>query len=641
MTDKDKSKKAGHSEMVFEAEVSRLLEMMVHSVYSDKDIFLRELISNASDACEKLRFLGQTDADLIKDNGDFQITVVIDNDAGSLSIEDNGVGMDKKDLMENLGTIARSGTKAFLDNAEEAKDNSASALIGQFGVGFYSVFMVASWVEVTTKKAGTNKAWVWTSEGKGSYKISEMDGEGVPPGTTVTLHLKEDEKKYLDVLTLEGILKSYSAHIPIPVKLAKMPGAEEKAEDPIDIGDGTALWRKSKSEITAEEYQQFYQMTGGVFGDPALTLHYKVEGRQEYTVLAFIPDSKPFDLFDPERRGKMKLYVRRVFITDEATLLPSWLRFVRGLIDSEDLPLNISREMLQESPALDAIRKAVQKRVMSELTKMSEKEADKYANFWDSFGPVLKEGLYEDPMARDEIFALCRFKTSKSGDKFITLKDYVAGMKDNQTAIYFATGESADAILQSPQLEGFASKDVEVLLLSDHVDSFWTSTALGFDGKPFQSVTQGNADLTNIDGSENEKSAEDKADDKADDKTAEVAALVSFLEEELKDHVVEVKISNRLSKSPCCLIAPQMGPDRRLERMLSQAQGNSMSKPIFELNPAHELVVKMADAYKSNDKDLASEFGHLLFDQACILDGERPVDANAFAQRMTKLMISA
>lgn len=631
-------------EQAFGAEVSRLLEMMVHSVYSDKDIFLRELISNASDACEKLRFESQVKPELKQGEDNFQIHVVIDNDAGTLTIEDNGIGMNEQDLKENLGTIARSGTKAFMDAAKgnEDKKSSANAFIGQFGVGFYSVFMVAKWVEVTSSKAGEDKAFVWTSDGKGSFRVMEMEeGEQIPHGTSVTLHLKDDAKKYLDVLTLEGILRSYSQHIPIPVKLAKMSGVNEEAEDPIEIGDGTALWRKPKNEITPEEYAEFFQMQGGMFGEPAKTIHYHAEGRHEYHVLTFLPKDKPFDLFDPERRGKLKLYVRRVFISDETAILPSWLRFVRGVVDSEDLPLNISRELLQESPILDAIKKGVTKRIVSEINKLAKTEPDIFNEFWQNFGAVIKEGLYEDPMSRDEIFEISRFKTSKSGGEWITLKDYVERIKDNQTEIYFATGDSEEAILKSPQLEGFIAKDIEVLLLSDPVDNFWTSTALGFEGKPFKSVTQGAADLTKIKDRNTDKDVEEE--DKSEEKalqSAEIAQLIEFLKENLSEHVRDVQISERLSKSPACLIAPNMGPDRRLERMLAQAQGNTLSKPVFEINADHALVLKMSALYKNGEKEKAGELGQLLFDQACILDGERPVDVNAFAERLTKLMCS-
>ncbi|MEM8813024.1 MAG: molecular chaperone HtpG, partial [Pseudomonadota bacterium] len=469
----------------FQAEVSRLLHLMVHSVYSNKEIFLRELISNAADACEKLRYAAVSNPDLTKGDEAFRVLIEPDKEAGTITISDNGIGMNRDDLIDHLGTIARSGTKAFLDGLSEASDGSA--LIGQFGVGFYSAFMVAESVTVTSRKAGEDEAWMWMSDGLGSFTVDQAGTETAPArGTRIVLTLKEAEAGFAATDELERIVKAYSAHIPIPVAIAS-----DDEEEPKSVTDGSALWVKSKSGVTEEEYKEFYGHVSGQFDDPALTLHYRAEGRHEYAVLLFVPSMKPFDLFDPSRKGRIKLYVRRVFITDEAEILPAWLRFVRGVIDSEDLPLNLSREMLQSNPVLEAIKKGVVNRILSELEKTAEKDSETFEKVWEAFGAVIKEGLYEDPARRDALLKIARFKTTKSDGKWRSLADYLGDMKENQTKIYFAVGDGPESVLASPHLEGFRARDVEVLLLSDSVDAFWVQTALGYEGKPFQSITQG------------------------------------------------------------------------------------------------------------------------------------------------------
>ena len=459
----------------FEAEVSRLLHLMVHAVYSNKDIFLRELISNAADACEKLRYLAIAEPSLIGGEAGFAIDISADKDQKRLVVADNGIGMSHDELKDNLGTIARSGTRAFLDSLAEKSEGNA--LIGQFGVGFYSAFMVAARVRVVSRKAGSDEAWAWESDGQGVFELSPVDLAAAPTrGTVVELSLNEEALDYAEEHTIDRIVHEYSAHVPVPIRL-KVGEAEAR-----ELADGSALWVKPKAGITPEEYKEFYHHVATAWDEPALTLHYHAEGRQDYNVLLFVPSEKPFDLFDPNRKGHLKLYVRRVFITDEADVLPAWLRFTRGVIDSEDLPLNMSREMLQKNPVIEAIGKAVTGRVLSELAKLAEAEPDKFAKIWDAFGAVIKEGLYEAADKRDELFKIARFKTSTGGDAWRSLADIVKDFKDNQTAIFYALGESAPQILASPHLEGYAARGLEVLLLTDPVDAFWVRTALGFEG---------------------------------------------------------------------------------------------------------------------------------------------------------------
>ena len=642
MSDQDTTQSHETETHSFEAEVSRLLHLMVHAVYSNKDIFLRELISNGADACEKLRHDALTHSDLIKDDPDFKITLSSDGEAGTLTISDNGIGMDKAELIDNLGTIARSGTRAFLDqlasqNGEGGGDGSA--LIGQFGIGFYSAFMVADKVEVVSRRAGSDAAFRWVSDGHGSYEISLAgDEDALARGTRITLHLKEDAKSYADVMTIRRIVRDYSAHVPVPIRLLSL-NEETNAPEEEELTDGSALWTKPKAEITEEQYKEFYQYSAGQFDDPALTIHYRAEGRTEYHVLAFVPANKPFDLFDPNRKGRIKLYVRRVFITDDAEILPAYLRFVRGIVDSEDIPLNISREMLQDNPILTAISKGVTNRVLSELEKLAKKDEEKFSAMWEAFGAVIKEGLYEDPERRDQLFKLVRFTTTK-GEKR-TLADYIEDLKENQTSIYYALGDSQEAILASPQLEGYQAREVEVLLLSDAVDAFWVQTALGFEGKGFKSISQGAADLDAI-----EKPASEGEEDKsAEDKTKEqgsVAELVAFVKETLGEAVSDVRISARLATSPVCIVAPDFGPDRQLEKLMRSQKGADMGlKPILEINPDHDLVRMLAGQLETvSDKASLEDGAHLLLDQALILDGEHPAHPADFATRLSKVMMA-
>jgi molecular chaperone HtpG len=617
---------AGGETRAFEADVARLLHLMVHAVYSDRDVFLRELIANAADACEKLRY--EAIANPALSHGEApRITITLDPEARRLSVTDNGIGMTEADMIEALGTIARSGTRAFMDNLTAAKDGEKANLIGQFGVGFYAAFMVADQVEVFSRRAGTDLAHRWTSDGLGTYAIEAASPDDAPdPGTRVVLHLKEDATQYTERFAVERIVRAQSGHVPVPIELREKPDAE-----PSDITDGSALWTRPKAEITPEDYTDFYRSLAGQFDAPALTLHYRAEGKHEYNVLAFVPETRPFDLFDPDRKGRMKLYVRRVFITDEAELLPRYLRFVRGLVDSADLPLNMSREMIQESPLLAAIQKGVTNRVLGELDKLSNSDPDKYATFWDAFGAVLKEGIYEDYGRRETLLNLARFR-STSGDALRSIKDYVATMRDNQTAIYFATGTDRDRLSASPQIEGFRARGIEVLLLTDPVDSFWAASGIDYEGKPFKSVTQGQADLGLIEPLEGETPNAPAA--------PEAEAFLAFVKAQLGDLVSDVRASERLTTSAACLVASEHGIDRQLERLLSaNGQTPQGAKPVLELNARHDLVTRLADL--PDDAGLKADGAHLLLDEARIADGELPEDPRGFADRLARVLTRA
>ncbi len=613
----------------FEADVAKLLHLMVHSVYSDKDVFLRELISNAADACEKLRYEGISDPALVGEDPQPRISVGLDPEARRLTIEDNGIGMSQAELVDALGTIARSGTKVFMERVAEAKAAEGAQLIGQFGVGFYSAFMVADKVEVATRRAGADEAALWSSDGLGTYTVTAIRADQAPArGTRVTLFLKEDAAGYTEAFKVEQIIKAQSGHTPVPIFLTETPGAEAKP-----IADGVALWTKPKAQITADEYKDFYHGLAGPFDAPALTLHYRAEGLHEYSVLAFVPETKPFDLFDPDRAGKMKLYVRRVFITDEAQILPRYLRFVRGLVDSQDLPLNVSREMIQQSPVLAAIQKGVTNRVLTELEKLAANDADAYGKFWENFGAVLKEGLYEDFARRETLLGLARFRSSASEDKARSLKDYVADLKENQTAIYYATGDDLDRLTTSPQLEGFRARGVEVLLLTDQIDSFWVTAGLDYEGKPFKSVTQGAADLALIPLPDGESRAADAPE--------AVTKFIAFVKTTLGEAVADVRPSDRLTQSPVCLVAAEHGVDRQLEKLLAGAgRLPGGSKPVLEINPQHELIAALSRLDES-DQAFREDAARLLFDEAKIADGEVPTDARAFSARLERLFSRA
>src|SRR5450755_1454348 len=525
----------------FQAEVAELLHLMVHSVYSETDIFLRELISNASDACDKLRYEAIAAPDLIADGEAPNILIAPDKKADTLSVIDSGIGMDRQELIDNLGTIARSGTKSFLSRLTEAKDGAG--LIGQFGVGVYSAFMVADRIVVTSRRAGADQVWTWSSSGGSGFEIapaSEDDAKRITRGTEIVLHLKPDAKKYLETYEIERVVGAYSDNIQFPILLKSEDG------EPRQINSASALWQRPKSELTPEDYKQAYKSIAGAFDEPAMTLHYRAEGRYSYAVLLFAPSTKPFDLFEPSRKGKVKLYVRRVFITDDADLLPSYLRFMRGVVDSEDLPLNLSREMLQNNPQLVQIRKAVTSRVVAELETLGEKEPEIFAKIWDAFGAVIKEGLWEDYERRDKLLALSRFSTT-AGEKR-SLKQYVADLKPNQTEIYFLVGDSIERLKSNPRLGAASARGIEVLLLTDAVDAFWTSAQLEFEGKPLKSLSQGDLNLDLVPLLDEPGKDEPKPD-------TDEAATIALIKHTLGDRVSDVRASQRLTASASCLVA--------------------------------------------------------------------------------------
>ena len=613
---------------VFEADVSRLLHMMVHSVYSDKDVFLRELISNAADACEKLRYESISKPQLSADGIQPGILVTLNEEAQTLVVEDSGIGMDRDEMIDALGTIARSGTKAFMDRLEAAKAGEKAQLIGQFGVGFYSSFMVAHRVEVISRRAGKDEAWKWSSDGKGSYDIVAVDpGQAPTRGTRVVLHLLEDAKKYTSKWTVEEIIRNQSGHVPVPIRLVEKEGAE-----PSQVSDGAALWIKQKNEISKQDYVDFYRSVSGQYDEPLSNVHFRAEGRHEYTTLAFIPGSQPFDVFDPDRHGRMKLYVKRVFITDDAELLPRYLRFVRGIVDTSDLPLNISREMIQESPVLAAIKKGVTSRILSALEKMAEHDGETFAKFWDMFGAILKEGIYEDFERRSQLLKLAHFRSTASGEATRSLADYLATMKEGQSAIYYISGSTLDQLKSSPHLEGFRAKGIEVLLLTDGVDNFWPTNVPDFEGKPFKSVTQGLADLNTVAG-------EGDADEAGRQASPEVGAFIDFARSALGEEVADVRISDRLTESAVCLVASDYGPDRQLEKLLKGAgRLQTTSKPILEINGQSELVKNIASM---DDQAFREDAAWLLLDEARILDGDKPANPRAFADRQARLFALA
>jgi len=610
----------------FQAEVSELLNLMVHSVYSETEIFLRELISNASDACDKLRYEAIAVPDLLGDGEAPKIRIIPNKTASTLTVADSGIGMDRQELIDNLGTIARSGTKAFVARLNEAKDGSS--LIGQFGVGFYSAFMVADRIVVTSRKAGSAEAWTWTSTGGEGFEVapaSEEDAKRVTRGTEIALHLKSDAAKYLESHEIERIVTAYSDNIQFPIELVPEEG------EPRQINSASALWQRSKSELTAEDYAKAYKSIANAFDEPAMTLHYRAEGRYSYAVLLFAPSMKPFDLFEPARKGRVKLYVRRVFITDDADLLPPYLRFIRGVIDSEDLPLNISREMLQNNPQLAQIRKAVTSRVIGEFESLSEKEPENFTKIWDAFGAVIKEGLYEDFERREKILALARFTTTTGEGR--TLKQYVADLKPNQTEIYLLVGDSIERLKSNPRLEAARARGIEVLLLTDSVDAFWTSARLDFEGKPLKSLSQGdiNFDLIPL-LEEHAKDEKDKAESAADE-----AETIARIKASLGERVSDVKSSTRLTTSASCLVAGTHGPDRELERLLSQQARGARSTPILEINLRHPLVAAIGKA--ASGAKTIDDLSMLLLEQAQILDGELPEDPAAFTARLNRLVL--
>jgi molecular chaperone HtpG len=590
----------------FGAEVGRLLDLVVHSLYSEREIFLRELVANAADAMDRRRFEALTNP-AVAPPADAKIRLVPDKDARTLLIADDGIGMTRQELIDNLGTIARSGTRLFGQTLADAKPEDRPSLIGQFGVGFYSAFMVADRVEVTSRKAGTDEAFTWSSDGSG---FTVAPGTRETAGTDIVLHMKSDAEEYLEPFRLGAVVRKWADHITVPISIAQ-DGKDQPANE------GTALWRKAKSEVTEQNYSEFYRHLGHYFDTPWATLHWKAEGTLEYYALLFIPGAKPFDPIEGDRESHVRLHVRRMFITDKAELLPSWLRFVQGVVDTEDLPLNVSREMLQATPVLARIRKALVARVLGEL-KTRAKEADDYTKFWDNFGAWLKEGIWEDGEHRAEVAPLLRFRSSTQ-EGLTSLADYVGRMTAGQEAIYYLTGDNAEALKSSPQLEGFRAKGFEVLLLPDPIDAFWPERLDEFEGKKLRSVTQAVEDLG--------KGAE----------LPDISLLTSALKAALEEDVSEVRATARLTDSAVVLAASDKGPDLQMQRLMRRA-GRAMmpSKPVLEVNPSHPLIVALSGRHE--DKDAIAGVAATLLDLARVQEGDLPKDPAGFARRVTALL---
>ncbi len=610
----------------FDAEVGKILNLMIHSLYTNKEIFMRELISNASDACDKLRYLAQSDAKLIADDPIFKITVKIDKDKRQIIIRDNGIGMNREDLIDNLGTIAKSGTGNFLNNLSgDAKKDSM--LIGQFGVGFYSAFMVADSITVTSRKAGEEKAYVWQSDGLGEYIVDDF-AHDFTRGTEVVIHVKLEEDSYIDHFRLKHIVKSYSDHIAIPIYFF-----DESTNNEIQLNSASALWTRPKSDLTFEQYKEFYKALSYSMDDPWLTIHNKNEGTVEFTNLLFIPSTKTFDLFHPDRKRRVKLYIKRVFISDEnVDLIPSYLRFLRGVVDSEDLPLNISRESLQHNSTLEKIKAAITKRVLSELKKKKDESIEEYSKFWSNFGAALKEGLCEATSDHDKLLETCIFSSSLLS-KMISLDYYISNFKEGQDTIYYLSGDDPAKLLSSPQIEGFLSKNIDVLLFTDTVDDFWVNVNSSYKGYAIKSVTRSDIDL--------EKSEQKTEDIKEDND--EYAKLTEYFKEILGNLVKDVRISKKLTSSPACLAVGDGAMDIRMERFLiEQKQLMAASAKILELNPKNKIIEKINADIISNNKDSANEeLVRLMYDQACILEGEPVNDTGGFAKRLNDIMQKA
>jgi len=619
----------------FQTEVKQLLDLMIHSLYSNKEIFLRELISNASDAADKLRFEATTDDALYEGDSDLHVYIDIDKEARTITVRDNGIGMSRDEVIDNIGTIARSGTKEFFSqlSGDQSKD---AHLIGQFGVGFYSSFLIADKVTVTTRRAGVEKEHGvrWESKGDGEYELETVEKD--TRGTEIVLHLREDADDYLEAFRLKSIIHKYADHIPFPIRMtgAPLPAAEGEEEKPGEVetvNQASALWTRSKSELTDEEYNNFYKHIGHDFDDPLAHLHQRLEGKYEYTLLLYLPKHAPFDLWQAESKHGVKLYVRRVFIMEaNEELLPRYLRFVRGVMDTNDLPLNVSREILQKSPAMEAMKKGASKRVLGLLADLAENKPDDYAAFWAEFGNCLKEGIIEDFSQREDIAKLLRFSTTSTDEQSVSLADYTGRMKEGQDTIYYITAESLAAAKHSPHLEVFRKKGIEVILLHDRIDEWLTSHLPEFDGKKLQSIAKGDLDLSAI----GESSEEEKKEHEEAVKSAGPA--VEKLKEALGERVRDVRISDRLTESPACLISDKFDISGNLERILKQAGQNVPDmKPILEINPEHELIKRLA---KMRSKEKISDWSDVLFDQAVLAEGALPEDPAGFVRKMNALL---
>ena len=603
----------------FQTEVTKLLDIVINSLYSEKYIFLRELISNASDACDKLKYWALTNPNAAKTSGEFKIKIIPDEKENTLIVSDNGIGMNKDDLINHIGTIAKSGTADFVRNA---KDNGSMVdLIGQFGVGFYSAFMVAKKVEIITRKAGEEQAWKWVSDGLGGYEISEAKRES--NGTDIKLFLKDDAKDFTDTIYLRHVIRTYSDHVEYPIVLDLGKAGEET------VNTASALWTRNKADITEEQYKEFYHHISKNFDDPWLTLHFKAEGSIEYNALLYIPSTAPYDLFQPDRQQSLKLYVNKVFISDKVEgLMPAYLRFVKGVIDSSDLPLNISREMLQQSALLAKIRQGTVSRILKELTKRM-KDYDDYLKFWNAFGIAFKEGIYEDFSNREEVAALSLFASTNSEEKLTSLDEYISRAKPEQKAIYYITGDDVPTLRNNPQLEAFKEKGIEVLLLTDPIDEFWTQTLTTYKTFAIKHISQADVDL-------NIKRESKKADE------GDLKKLTDLMADMFKNEVGKVIVTEKLTKSPAALNVENGQMSIHLERLMRnhQQQTAFASTRILEINPYHPLIIKLAEMLgDENKKSEVSEVSRLVLDQAKIAEGEAVSDPSFFAEKVSEYIL--
>jgi len=617
--------------MNFQTEVKQLLDLMIHSLYSNKEIFLRELISNASDAADKLRFEATTDDALFEGDSDLHVFVEFDKDAKTITIRDNGIGMNHEEVIQNIGTIARSGTKEFFGQLSGDQEKDAH-LIGQFGVGFYSSFLVADKVILTTRRAGTTAEHGvrWESAGDGEFTIETVNKE--QRGTEIVLHLRDEAEEFLNDWKLRSVINKYADHVPFPIRMFN-PAEEGKEPEIETVNQASALWAQSKSDLSDEDYNNFYKHVAHDFEDPLAHVHQRLEGKYEYTLLFYIPKRAPFDLWQAEAKHGVKLYVKRVFIM-EATedLMPRYLRFVRGVMDSSDLPLNVSREILQHSPAMTAMKKGASKRVLSWLKDLASKEEDKYAEFYAEFGNCLKEGVIEDEKNKETIASLLRFSSTESDEQTVTLAQYIERMKEGQDTIYYITADNLASAKNSPHLEIFRKKGIEVLLLADRIDEWLVGHLDKFDGKELKSIAKGELDLSGI----GENAEEDKKEHEEAVKSAEPA--VKKLKEALGDKVKDVRTTDRLTASPACLVADDLDISGNMERILKQAgQDVPDAKPILEINPEHDLVKRLA---KMRSKDKIADFSDILFDQAVLAEGALPEDPAGFVRKINALLVS-
>ena len=622
-------------EKKFEADTGKILDIVINSLYSEREIFVRELISNASDAIDKKKYLALTNKSINDTSDPFEIKIEVNSKENTIKISDNGIGMDEEDLINSLGTIARSGTKAFLEQFNKSKDEKKEDvnLIGQFGVGFYASFMVADKVEVLSKKAGTDKSWKWISDGKSGYNIEK--GEKTNSGTELILHLKKDAKEFLEGTRIQFVVRKYSDHISYPVKMLEVSKKDAKEET---INEASALWTRVPKDIKEKQYEDFFSHIGAGFGKPLLTMHNNTEGTVSYTNLLCIPSSKPFDLFNPDRKSSLKLYINRVFITDKCdNLIPAYLRFVKGIVDTQDIDLNVSREMLQNNPAVAKISKSLVGKILRELKKIADKDKAKYIQFWNEFGQVLKEGLYEDLERKDTLLELARFSNNENDD-LISLEDYVNTMDKNQKDIYYIAADTKPQALSSPHLEGFKSKGIKVLVMADPIDQFWLSMAGQFKEKNFVSITQGEIDLDNI---KSDKIDPKNKDTKKDDVDKKFTNLIAHLKASLGQNVKDIRLTSKLTDSPACLVADKGDMDVAMENLMKQRDPNYQGAPrILEINPEHALVEKMNKLLSDKKhNNLVDDAGTLLFEQARMMEGKLPSDPTKFAKIMNNFLV--